>query len=70
MVTGHDDMVNDFKQHSVLYAIHFICLILGDYEALARTPVDVYRGLVQTQLDDKIAEQIDSVVSRFTDFVF
>lgn len=48
----------------------FICLILGDYEALARTPIDVYRGLVQTQLDDKIAEQINSVVSRFTDFVF
>jgi len=37
---------------------------------LARTPVDVYRGLVQTQLDDKIMGQIDTVVSRFTDFVF
>ena len=37
---------------------------------MARTPVDVYRGLVQTQLDDKITEQINSVVSRFTDFVF
>jgi hypothetical protein len=37
---------------------------------LARTPVDVYRGLVHTQLDDKISEQINSVVSRFTDFVF
>jgi len=48
----------------------FTSLIIGDNEALARTPVDVYRGLVQTQLDDKIAEQINSVVSRFTDFVF
>ena len=37
---------------------------------MARTPVDVYRGLVITQLDDKTAEQINSVVSRFTDFVF
>lgn len=44
--------------------------ITGDYETLARTPVDVYRGLVETQLDDKTAEQINSVVSRFTDFVF
>jgi hypothetical protein len=37
---------------------------------LARTPVDVYRGLVDTQLDEETAEQINSVVSRFTDFVF
>ena len=37
---------------------------------MASTPVDVYRGLVNTQLDDKTAEQINSVVSRFTDFVF
>ena len=37
---------------------------------MSRTPVDVYRGLVQTQLDDKIMGQIDTVVSRFTDFVF
>ncbi len=37
---------------------------------MARTPVDVYRDLVQTQLDDKIMGQIDTVVSRFTDFVF
>lgn len=44
--------------------------ITGDYETLARTPVDVYRGLVNTQLDDKSVEQINSVVSRFTDFVF
>jgi len=44
--------------------------ITGDYETLARTPVDVYRGLVDTQLDDKAVEQINSVVSRFTDFVF
>jgi len=44
--------------------------ITGDYETLARTPVDVYRGLVNTQLDDKAVEQINSVVSRFTDFVF
>ena len=37
---------------------------------MSRTPVDVYRGFVQTQLDDEIAGQIDSVVSRFTDCVF
>lgn len=37
---------------------------------MARTPVDVYRGLVNTQLDDEIAGQINTVVSRFTDFVF
>ena len=44
--------------------------IAGDYETLARTPVDVYRGLVDTQLDDSTEEQINSVVARFTDFVF
>jgi len=37
---------------------------------LARTPVDVYRGLVQIQLDDTIPAQIDAVVARFTDCVF
>lgn len=37
---------------------------------MARTPVDVYRGLVQVQLDDTIPAQINSVVTRFTDYIF
>lgn len=37
---------------------------------MARTPVDVYRGLVQIQLDDTIPAQIDSVVARFADYIF
>jgi hypothetical protein len=37
---------------------------------VARTPVDVYRGLVKVQLDDALLFQIDSVVARFTDCVF
>jgi hypothetical protein len=37
---------------------------------LARTPVDVYRGLVKVQLDDALLFQIDSVVARFADCVF
>lgn len=37
---------------------------------MARTPVDVYRGLVKTQLEDGIQSQVDSVVARFTDCVF
>ncbi|TFG34191.1 hypothetical protein EU527_04505 [Candidatus Thorarchaeota archaeon] len=37
---------------------------------MARTPVDVYRGLVQIQLDETIPAQIDSVVARFIDYVF
>ena len=37
---------------------------------MARTPVDVYRGLVQVQLDDTIPAQIESVVARFTDYIF
>ena len=37
---------------------------------LARTPVDLYRGLVKVHLDDSIQSQIISVVARFTDCVF
>ncbi len=37
---------------------------------MARTPVDVYRGLVEIQLDDTIPAQISSVVARFTDYIF
>ncbi len=37
---------------------------------MARTPVDLYRGLVKARLDDSIESQITSVVARFTDCVF
>ncbi|MBN2231115.1 MAG: hypothetical protein JW779_16140 [Candidatus Thorarchaeota archaeon] len=37
---------------------------------MARTPVDGYRGLIQTRLDDSIPAQINSVVARFADCVF
>lgn len=37
---------------------------------MARTPVDLYRGLVKACLDDSIESQIASVVARFTDCVF
>lgn len=42
----------------------------GDTQALSRTPLDVYQGLVQTQLDDDIPRRIQSVVTRFTDAQF
>jgi hypothetical protein len=38
--------------------------------ALARTPVDLYRGLVKIHLDDSTQSQITSVVARFADCVF
>ena len=37
---------------------------------MTRTPVDVYRGLVQVQIDEAILTQIGSVVARFADYVF
>ncbi len=37
---------------------------------MARTPVDVYRGLIHIRLDDTIPAQVDSVVARFTDYIF
>ena len=37
---------------------------------MARTPIDVYRGLVQIELDNTIPGQINSVVTRFTDYIF
>jgi hypothetical protein len=37
---------------------------------LARTPVDVYRGLLRTRLEDTISDQIDTVAVRFTDAQF
>jgi hypothetical protein len=37
---------------------------------LARTPVDLYRGLVKAHLDGSIQSQITSVVARFADCVF
>ncbi|MFW9806467.1 MAG: hypothetical protein ACFFFK_07030 [Candidatus Thorarchaeota archaeon] len=37
---------------------------------MARTPVDVYQGLLKTQLEDTISNQIDSVTQRFADIQF
>ncbi len=37
---------------------------------MSRTPIDVYRGLLYTQLEDSIPSQIESIVSRFTDSQF
>jgi hypothetical protein len=37
---------------------------------LARTPVDVYRGLLRTQLEDAIPNQIEAVTGRFADTKF
>ena len=37
---------------------------------MARTPVDVYRGLLRTGLEDTIPDQINTVVVRFTDAQF
>lgn len=37
---------------------------------MARTPVDVYRGLLRTSLEDTIPSQIETVASRFTDAQF
>lgn len=37
---------------------------------MARTPVDVYRGLLRTRLEDTISDQIDTVAVRFTDAQF
>lgn len=37
---------------------------------MSRTPVDVYRGLLRTRLDDSIPKQIETVVSRFTNSQF
>jgi hypothetical protein len=42
----------------------------GDTQALSRTPVEVYQGIVETQLDEGIPEKIQSVVNRFTDSQF
>lgn len=37
---------------------------------MSRTPADVYKGLLFTQLEDSIPRQIETVVSRFTDSQF
>jgi hypothetical protein len=37
---------------------------------LARTPVDLYQGLVKAHLDGRIQSQITSVVARFADCIF
>ena len=37
---------------------------------MARTPVDVYRGLLRTHLEDTIPDQINTVAVRFTDAQF
>ncbi|MHA2352060.1 MAG: hypothetical protein ACXABX_02955 [Candidatus Thorarchaeota archaeon] len=37
---------------------------------MARTPVDIYRGLLRTRLEDTISDQIDTVAVRFTDAQF
>ena len=37
---------------------------------MARTPVDVYRGLLRTRLEDTIPDQINAVAARFTDAQF
>lgn len=37
---------------------------------MSRTPVDVYRGLSHTRLENSITKQIETVVSRFTDSQF
>ncbi len=37
---------------------------------MARTPVDVYRGLLRTRLEDTIPDQINTVAVRFTDAQF
>ena len=35
---------------------------------MARTPIDVYQGLLGIKIDDKIPEAINKVVSRFSDY--
>ena len=42
----------------------------GDFRALARNPVDVYQGLLNTNLEDNLRGQLDSVATRFTDLQF
>jgi hypothetical protein len=42
----------------------------GDTRALARNPVDVYQGLLNTNLEDNLRDQLDSVATRFTDLQF
>ena len=37
---------------------------------MSRTPVDVYRGLLRTSLEESIPNQIESVTARFTDAQF
>ncbi len=36
---------------------------------MARTPIDVYRGLTQTRLGDDIPERVNSFVGQFSDYV-
>jgi hypothetical protein len=54
----------------LLYANYLWCDMTGDNRALARNPVDVYRGLLRTSLEDNLHDQLDSVATRFTDFQF
>ncbi len=37
---------------------------------MSRTPIDVYKGLLHTRLENSIPKQIETVVSRFTDCQF
>ncbi|MBY8997171.1 MAG: hypothetical protein KGD60_05525, partial [Candidatus Thorarchaeota archaeon] len=37
---------------------------------MSRTPVDVYRGLLKTRLEESIPDQIEAVTVRFTDAQF
>ncbi len=37
---------------------------------MSRTPVDVYRGLLRTSLEESIPDQIETVTARFTDAQF
>ncbi len=44
--------------------------IIGDNRTLARTPVAVYQGLLKTELDDSITDQIETVATRFSEAQF
>jgi len=48
------------------HVIEFVQEIL----ALARKPIDVYRGLIQAHISAEIAPHIDSVVERYSDHEF
>lgn len=72
MACVREDMENDLSYHhdTVFYKTNQQESLTGDSSALARTPVDVYRGLVNTQLGNGIQSQVESVVVRFADCSF